>query len=108
MDLESSLGLQGICEPLRRNVNFNGRTFKFIYLLVIYYYYYYFIFKAFLERGREGEREGGKHQCVVASRKPPTGDLTYNPGMCPGWELNQRLFASQSGVQSTEPHQAGL
>ena len=25
----------------------------------------------FLERGREGEREGEKHQCVVASRMPP-------------------------------------
>ena len=77
MDLESSLGLQGICEPLRQNVNFNGCTFKVIYLLVIYYYYYYFIFKAFLERGREGERDGEKHQCVVASHMPSTGDLTW-------------------------------
>ena len=25
-----------------------------------------------------------------------------NPGMCPDWELNQRL---QAGTQSTEPHQ---
>ena len=29
----------------------------------------------FRERGREGEREGEKHQCVVASHAPPTGDL---------------------------------
>ena len=29
----------------------------------------------FRQRGREGEREGGKHQCVVASPIPPTGDL---------------------------------
>ena len=36
----------------------------------------------FLERGREGEREGEKHQCVVASSVPPTGDLAHNPGMC--------------------------
>ena len=35
----------------------------------------------FLERGREGERE--KHQCVVASRTPATGDLACIPGMCP-------------------------
>ena len=27
----------------------------------------------FLEEGREAEREGEKHQCVVASRSPPTG-----------------------------------
>ena len=42
----------------------------------------------FLEKGREGER-GEKHQCVVASRTPPTGDLTCNPGMCTDWESNQ-------------------
>ena len=29
----------------------------------------------FLERGREGKREGEKHQCAVASHMPPTGDL---------------------------------
>ena len=40
----------------------------------------------FRERGREGEREGEKHQCVVASLTPPTGDLAHNPGMCPNWE----------------------
>ena len=42
----------------------------------------------FRERGGEGEREGKKHQCVVASCMPPTGDLARNPGMCPDWELN--------------------
>ena len=42
-----------------------------------------------LDRGREGEREGEKHQCVVASHVPPTGDLAQNPGMCPDWESNQ-------------------
>ena len=37
-----------------------------------------------LEREREGEREGDKHQCVVASHMlPATGDLTCNLGMCP-------------------------
>ena len=55
----------------------------------------------------EREREGEKHQCVVAPRVPPTGDLACNPGMCPDWEVNQRLFASQSGPQFTEPHQPG-
>ena len=42
------------------------------------------------EKGREGEREGEKHQCLVASHAPPTGDLVHNPGMCPDWELNGR------------------
>ena len=30
--------------------------------------FYLFIFR---ERGREGEKEGEKHQCVVASYTPP-------------------------------------
>ena len=62
----------------------------------------------FRERGREGEREREKHQCVVASHVPPSGDLACNPGMCPDWELNQRPVGSQAGTQSTEPQQPGL
>ena len=56
----------------------------------------------------KGEREGEKHQCVVASRTPPTGDLALIPGLCPDWELNQPPPGSQSGNQPTEPHQPGL
>ena len=56
----------------------------------------------FLERGKEGEREGEKHQCVVASCTPPTWDLAFNPGMYPS-----KNFGSQAGAQSTEPHQPG-
>ena len=41
--------------------------------------FYLFIFR---QRGREEGREGEKHQCVVASHTPPTGDLACNPGMC--------------------------
>ena len=52
----------------------------------------------FIEKGREGEREGEKHQCVVASGAPHTGDLAHNPAMCPDWESNLRPF---------EPHQLG-
>ena len=55
---------------------------------------------------REGER-GEKHQCVVASRMSPSGDLAHNPGMCPDWESNRGPFGSQDGTQSTEPHQPG-
>ena len=46
---------------------------------------YLFIFR---ERGREGEREGEKHQGVVDSSTPLTGDPAHNPGMCPDWESN--------------------
>ena len=51
-----------------------------------------FIYKAskfiFRQRGRKGEKEGKKYQCVVASCAPPTGDLAHNLGMCPDWESN--------------------
>ena len=72
---------------------------------------YPFLFKDFIfifrQRGREGKREGEKHQYVVASCVPPTGDLACNPGMCPDWESNRRPFGSQAGSQSTEPPQPG-
>ena len=62
----------------------------------------------FLE-GREGEREGDRHQCVVASYASPTRDLmACNPGMFPGWESNWRPFGAQARVQSTKLHQPGL
>ena len=67
--------------------------------------FYSFIFR---QRGREREREGEKHQCVVASHTPSTGDLAHNPGMCPDWESNLWPFGSQACTQSTEPHQPGL
>ena len=72
---------------------------------------FYFLFKRFLfilrERGREGEREGEKHQCVVVSHVPPSGDLARNPGMCPDWESNQQHFGLQACILPTEPHQRG-
>ena len=67
--------------------------------------FYLFMFRP---RGRVGEREGEKHQYVVASHVPPIGDLARNPGMCPDWELNQRPFGLQASTQSTDPHQPGL
>ena len=61
----------------------------------------------FLERG-EGEREGEKHQRVVASHTPHTGDLACNPGMCPDWESNRQPLGLQAHAQSTEQYQPGL
>ena len=68
-------------------------------MFVIYLFIY-----LFLERGREGEKEEEKHQCVIASHMLPTGDLACNPGMCPDWESNWQPFGSQADTQSTEPH----
>ena len=36
--------------------------------------FHLFIFR---ERGREGEKEEEKHQCVVASQVPPTSDMAH-------------------------------
>ena len=54
-----------------------------------------------------GEREGEKHQCVVASHTPPTGDVAHNPSTCPDWESNWHPFGSQARAQCTEPDQPG-
>ena len=62
----------------------------------------------FSERGRKGEREGEKHQCVVASHVPAAEDLAHNPSMCPDSELNQQLFGSQALTQSTKLYQPRL
>ena len=45
-----------------------------------------------------GGRKGEKHQCVVASHLGHTGDLAYNPGMCPDWESNWQPFGSQAAL----------
>ena len=86
---------------------YNGQYFfKAIGVISFLSFFKKFIY-LFLERGREGER-GEKHECVVASWVPPTGDLALNPGTCPDWKSNQWPFGSQAGTQSTEPHQPAL
>ena len=72
-----------------------GRHINFIHFIHL------FIFR---EKGREREREGEKHQCVVAFHAPATGDQALQPGMCPDWESNQQPFGSQASAQSTKPH----
>ena len=61
--------------------------------------------KKIIFRGEGTEKEGEKHQCVVASCTSPTGHLVSNPGRCSDWELNWQPFGSQACTQSTEPHQ---
>ena len=43
----------------------------------------------------KGRRRGEKHQCVVASCTPPTGDLACNPGICPDREMDCQSFGLQ-------------
>ena len=71
---------------------------------ILFFIFKYFIY-LFLDR-REGEREGGKHQRVVASHMPPAGDLAQSPGMCPDWESHgDCLVCRPVRAQSTELHQ---
>ena len=68
------------------------------------FWFYFFnaffldIMYLFLERGEGREKEGEKHQCVITSCTPLTGDLACNPGMCPDWEFNQQPFGSQPAL----------
>ena len=67
--------------------------FTFIFFLFMYFLFFkVFIFR---ERRREGERQGEKHQWVVASHVAPSGDLARSPGMCSDWESNRRPFGTQ-------------
>ena len=68
-----------------------GMQINFSNFCIIWFYFYFlkrFYLFNFRERGKEGER-GEKHQCVVASHAPPTGDLACNPGI--------RLTGNQTG-----------
>ena len=60
----------------------------------------------FLERGEGKEKEGEKHQCVVASHAPPNGNLARAIQACAlTWNQTNRPFGSQAGTQFAEPHQ---
>ena len=89
---------------------FSHKVGSFFILKVASFSFFFLRFYLFIlrERGKEGEKEGEKHQCVAASCASPTGDLACNPGMCPDWELNRRPFGWQAGTLSSEPHQPGL
>ena len=51
-------------------------------------FFFKILFIYFQTEGKGG-REGEKHQCVVPSCMPPTGDLACDPGMGPDWETNR-------------------
>ena len=55
----------------------------------------------------KGEREGERHQYVVSSCVPPTGDLACNLGMCPRPGIEQMTLWFAGWHSTTEPHQAG-
>ena len=74
-----------------------GRIGSSITILFYFLRFYLFIFT-------KGGREAEKHQCLVASHVPPSGDQAH---MCPDCESNLRPVSFQTSTQSTEPHGAG-
>ena len=71
---------QQSCSPVLAT----GRYQSFSFLLFCFFLIYV------LGRGEGKEKEGQKHNCVVASHVPPywRPDLARNPSMCPDWESN--------------------
>ena len=63
--------------------------------------FYLFIFR---ERGRKGERGGGKHQCVVISHESPTGDLPITQACAlTGNEISNALVCSLHSIHWVTP-----
>ena len=62
----------------------------------------------FLERRREGEERERNLNVWLPLVHPLLGTWSITKAyICPDWESNQQPFGSQSGTQSTEPHQPG-
>ena len=58
--------------------------------------------------GKGREREGEKHQCVVASHDPPLlGTLPATQACALTGNQTGDPLVWQAGAQSTEPHQPG-
>ena len=81
-----------ILSPYKREVFEQIRP---IYLCLFFKNLFIYFFGV---RGRQGEREGEKHQCVVASCMSPTENLARNPGMCPDWESNSDPLVCRPGL----------
>ena len=76
--------------------------FNFIYFLILKNICIYFIFR---ERGRKGEREGEKHQCVVASHMCPHWGPCLQPRHVSwlGSELATLWFAGRHSIHWATP-----
>ena len=76
-------------------------------LLSLFFFKILFISR---ERGKEGDREGEKHQCVVASHMSHTGEPGLQPRHVPwlGIEPSAFQFTSQYSVHWATPIRALL
>ena len=85
-----NMGLPSL--PSKAKACSHGIPFSLSHKLEFLFFFKKDFMYLFLERREGKEKEREKHQCVVASCAPPTGDLTHNPGMWPVWESNQWPF----------------
>ena len=69
---------------------------KFDWLLRINFFFKDFIHFLGKEGGRERNINVREKHLLLASHVPPTGDLGWNPGLCPDRESNRRPFGSQA------------
>ena len=66
---------------------------------VLYAHLFFKRLYLFLQRGREGEREGEKHQCVFASQIPQLGTWPTTQAGALDWESNSNLsFLGQHSI----------
>ena len=61
----------------------------------------------YFQREGKGGRKRGRETPMWEKNINWLGDWTYNPGMCPDWELNWQPFALRGYTQPTQPHQSG-
>ena len=67
--------------------------------------FYVFIFR---QREREGERDGEKHQCVVASHATLLGTWPSTQACALTRNRTSDRLVHQAGAECTEPHQPGI
>ena len=76
--------------------------------VLIYHWFFKKILFIYFQRGREGEKEGEKPQCVVASHAAPTGGPALNPGMCPDQESNRNRLVRSLALNPLSHTSQGL
>ena len=60
------------------NMSYHSTGYIFYSIELTILAFIFFNLFILVERGREGESKGEKHQCVVASLMPSAGDLAHN------------------------------
>ena len=98
-----SLSSRRGCDTYHRSVVPVSYFYLFLKILFIY----------FREKGKEGERERGKHQCerdtlISCLSRTPAGDLAGNPGMCPDRELNRESLVLRPALSALSHSSQGL